>query len=64
MLSNHTPALVGYTYWLLKDYRSRKTDTGKRRSDGWSKMGLYSTENEPKLVRDTFKELEISGGAR
>lgn len=59
VLTEHTPPLAGYTYWLLKDYRSRKTYTGNRSSNGWSKMGMYSTKNEPKLVRDSFRALAV-----
>ncbi|MGJ8726446.1 MAG: glycoside hydrolase family 2 protein [Roseibacillus sp.] len=60
VLRQHTPPLAGYTYWILKDYRSRKTYTGNRRANGWSGMGMYSHEYKPKLVRDLFKELEFS----
>ena len=56
VLSQFAP-LSGYTYWLLQDYRSRKEYTGNKRQGGWSKMGLYSAQGEPKLVRDVFKEL-------
>lgn len=55
VLSEFTPPLSGYTYWLLKDYRSRKQYTGNRRQNGWSRMGLYSHDGKPKLVRDVFK---------
>jgi len=57
VLSKHTPPLSGYTYWLLNDYRSRKTYTGNRKSDGWSRMGMYDEFGRPKLVRDVFKGL-------
>ena len=60
VLQKHTPPLAGYTYWLLRDYRSRKTYTGNRRANGWSRMGMYSLDYQPKLVRDVFKELEFS----
>ncbi|MEP5505407.1 MAG: sugar-binding domain-containing protein [Luteolibacter sp.] len=57
VLKQHMPPLSGYTYWLLMDYRSRKTYTGNQRSNGWSGMGMYSALGEPKLVRDVFKGL-------
>jgi beta-glucuronidase len=57
VLRKHTPPLSGYTYWLLSDYRSRKTYTGNKRSDGWSRMGMYDEFGKPKLVRDVFKEV-------
>ncbi|MBK1826764.1 sugar-binding domain-containing protein [Haloferula rosea] len=57
VLNQHTPPLSGYTYWLLVDYRSRKTYTGNKRSDGWSRMGMYDEFGKPKLVRDVFKDL-------
>lgn len=59
VLTGHSPPLAGYTYWLLKDYRSRKSYTGNRQANGWSKMGMYSAKGEPKLVRDAFKGLPV-----
>lgn len=50
------PSLVGYTYWILKDYRSREPYTANRGSRGWSRMGLYSYGGESKLARDTFRD--------
>ncbi len=58
VLVRHIPPLAGYTYWLLTDYRSRKTYTGNKRSDGWSRMGMYDEFGKPKLVRDTFRDLQ------
>ncbi len=58
VLVKHIPPLAGYTYWLLTDYRSRKTYTGNKRSDGWSRMGMYDEFGEAKLVRDVFRDLE------
>ena len=60
VLRQHTPPLAGYTYWILKDYRSRKTYTGNRRANGWSGMGMYSEDYQPKMARDTFQELDWS----
>lgn len=57
-LVRHIPPLAGYTYWLLADYRSRKPYTGNRKSNGWSRMGLYDESGQPKLVRDVFRDLE------
>ncbi|MFC7337586.1 glycoside hydrolase family 2 protein [Haloferula chungangensis] len=57
VLSRFSPPLSGYTYWLLVDYRSRKTYTGNRKSDGWSRMGMYNEYGQPKLVRDVFRDL-------
>jgi beta-glucuronidase len=56
VLARHTPPLAGYTYWLLCDYRSRKFYTN--RSHGWSGMGMYSKDGQPKLVRDVFRTLQ------
>lgn len=58
VLNRFTPPLSGYTYWLLTDYRSRKTYTGNKKSDGWSRMGMYDEYGKPKLVRDVFRDLE------
>ncbi len=58
VLTRHLPPLAGYTYWLLADYRSRKTYTGNQGSDGWSRMGLYTPEGKAKMVRDVFRDLE------
>lgn len=60
VLRQHTPPLAGYTFWTLKDYRSRKTYTGNRQANGWSGMGMYSDTYEPKLVREVFRELDFS----
>ena len=60
VLSRFGP-LSGYTYWLLQDYRSRKEYTGNKRQNGWSRMGLYTPQGEPKLVRDVFKGLRWQG---
>lgn len=60
VLREHTPPLVGYTYWILKDYRSRKTYTGNRRANGWSGMGMYAEDYESKLAREVFRELDFS----
>ncbi|BCX48143.1 hypothetical protein HAHE_20510 [Haloferula helveola] len=57
VLTGHIPPLSGYTYWLLVDYRSRKTYTGNENSDGWSRMGLYDEFGKPKMVRDVFRDL-------
>lgn len=57
VLSKHSPAFSGYTYWLLTDYRSRKPYTGKKRSNGYSRMGVYDEFGKPKLVRDVFRDL-------
>jgi beta-glucuronidase len=57
VLKQHTPPLSGYTYWLLTDYRSRKTYTGNKGNNGWSRMGMYTEYGEPKMVRDVFKGL-------
>ena len=59
VLRHHTPPLAGYTYWILKDYRSRKTYTGNRRANGWSGMGMYAEDYQPKLARDVFRRLEF-----
>jgi len=58
VLSKHSPAFAGYTYWLLVDYRSRKTYTANKRSDGYSAMGLYDRLYRPKLVNDVFRNLK------
>lgn len=58
VLTQHMPPLSGYTIWLLLDYRSRKTYTGNKHSDGWSRMGLYSESGQPKLARDVFRDLK------
>ncbi|NWK54535.1 hypothetical protein HW115_02860 [Verrucomicrobiaceae bacterium N1E253] len=57
VLTQYTPAFSGYTYWLLSDYRSRKTYTGNRRSNGYSRMGLYDEFHQPKLVSEVFRDL-------
>ena len=58
VLSKHTPEFSGYTYWLLKDYRSRKPYTGNKGQDGYSRMGIYDQHNKPKkLVREAFRNL-------
>ncbi|MGJ8655681.1 MAG: glycoside hydrolase family 2 protein [Akkermansiaceae bacterium] len=60
VLTKHTPHFSGYTYWLLKDYRSRKPYTGSKNKNGYSRMGIYDEHNLPKkLVRDAFQNLEI-----
>jgi len=58
VLTKHSPAFAGYTYWLLVDYRARKTYTANKRSDGYSAMGLYDPLYRPKLVKDVFKNLK------
>ena len=58
VLTRHIPPLAGYTYWLLTDYRSRKFYTQGKQADGYSSMGLYGPDGEPKLVRDVFRRLE------
>ncbi|MEP4077906.1 glycoside hydrolase family 2 protein [Haloferula sp.] len=58
VLTRFAPPLSGYTYWLLLDYRSRKTYTGNKKSDGWSGMGMYDETGKPKLVRDVFRDLD------
>ena len=58
VLTRHRPPLAGYTYWLLCDYRSRKFYAANERNGGYSHMGLYSPDGEPKLVRDVFRDLE------
>lgn len=60
VLQNYRPQLCGYTFWILQDYRSRKTYTGNRRSNGWSKMGMYTSRGEAKLVRDLFRDMDFS----
>jgi beta-glucuronidase len=57
VLTRFAPPLSGYTYWLLNDYRSRKPYTGNKKSDGWSRMGMYDEFSQPKLVRDIFRNL-------
>ncbi|MGB6221089.1 glycoside hydrolase family 2 protein [Haloferula sp.] len=57
VLTRFAPPLSGYTYWLLLDYRSRKTYTGNKESNGWSRMGMYNEFGQPKLVRDVFRDL-------
>ncbi|MGJ8652425.1 MAG: glycoside hydrolase family 2 protein [Opitutaceae bacterium] len=58
VLTDHRPRLAGYTYWLLTDYRSRKTYTGNKHQNGWSRMGMYNEFSQPKLVRNVFRDLE------
>lgn len=58
VLTRHIPPLAGYTYWLLTDYRSRKYYTAGKKADGYSSMGLYGPDGEPKLVRDVFRDLK------
>lgn len=59
VLSKHSPAFAGYTYWLLTDYRSRKPYTGNKGQNGYSRMGIYDHENKPKLlVREAFRNLD------
>ncbi|WP_411845582.1 sugar-binding domain-containing protein [Roseibacillus persicicus] len=60
VLRQHTPPLAGYTFWTLKDYRSRKTYTGNRKANGWSGMGMYSEGYKPKMARDVFRELDFT----
>ena len=58
VLTKHTPEFSGYTYWLLKDYRSRKPYTGNKGQNGYSRMGIYDGKNLPKeLVRDAYLNL-------
>lgn len=58
VLSKHSPPFSGYTYWLLQDYRSRKPYTGKKSSNGYSRMGIYDEFGKPKLlVREAFTNL-------
>ncbi len=57
VLLRHAPPLAGYTYWILVDYRSRKTYTANPESDGYSNMGLYGRDGRPKLARDVFRDL-------
>ena len=58
VLTKFTPEFAGYTYWLLKDYRSRKPYTGKKGSNGYSRMGIYDHKGLPKLlVREAFQNL-------
>ncbi|MBK1832359.1 hypothetical protein JIN77_16595 [Verrucomicrobiaceae bacterium R5-34] len=59
VLTKHSPAFAGYTYWLLTDYRSRKPYTGNKGQNGYSRMGIYDHENKPKLlVREAFRNLD------
>ena len=58
VLTKHTPEFSGYTYWLLKDYRSRKPYTGNKGQNGYSRMGIYDGQNLPKeLVREAYLNL-------
>lgn len=58
VLTKHTPEFSGYTYWLLKDYRSRKPYTGNKGQNGYSRMGIYDGKNLPKeLVREAYLNL-------
>ncbi len=57
VLSQHSPAFAGYTYWLLTDYRSRKTYTANKKN-GYSGMGLYDEFHRPKLVSEVFRDLK------
>ncbi len=57
VLSKHSPGFAGYTYWLLTDYRSRKPYTGKKKANGYSRMGVYDESGNPKMVRDIFRNL-------
>lgn len=59
VLRDYRPQLNGYVHWLLQDYRSRRAYTATRRKDGWSRMGLYSEDGEPKLARDVLRDLEM-----
>jgi len=60
VLTKFSPEFSGYTYWLLSDYRSRKTYTGNKGQNGYSRMGIYDENGEPKiLVREAFRNLEI-----
>jgi len=57
VLKNFSPPLAGYTYWILKDYRSGKHYTSNKGSNGWSGMGIYTPNDEAKLVEKTFQEI-------
>jgi len=58
VLTQFSPQFAGYTYWLMADYRSRKPYTGKKSSNGYSRMGIYDHEGLPKLlVREAFQNL-------
>ena len=57
VLSQHTPQLAGYTFWTLQDYRSRKTYTGHRGANGWSRMGMYDFRGRSKLAREAFQQI-------
>jgi beta-glucuronidase len=61
VLRQHKPQLSGYVHWLLKDYRTRRAYTARKSKNGWNRMGLYSEKGEPKLARDVFRDLEMSG---
>ena len=60
VLKDFSSPLSGYTFWILQDYRSRKNYTGNRRSNGWSRMGMYTPQGEVKMVRDVFRDLDFS----
>jgi len=58
VLTKYNPHFSGYTYWLLSDYRSRKTYTGNKNQNGYSRMGIYDEHHLPKLlVREAFQNL-------
>ncbi len=64
VLTRHVPPLAGFTYWILVDYRSRKPYTGNSRADGYSMMGMYDHDGQPKLVRDVFRGLRWDPATR
>ena len=58
VLTKFDTTFSGYTYWLMKDYRSRKPYTGNKGQNGYSRMGVYDHHNKPKkLVREVFRNL-------
>ena len=59
VLNDFTPPLVGYTYWLLKDYRSGKHYTATRSQNGWSRMGMYDSKGQPKLAKEVFQKQQM-----
>jgi beta-galactosidase/beta-glucuronidase len=56
IIAPHKDWFAGYTFWKLTDYRSRKDDYTKK-NEGYSLMGMYDSDYNPKLVRDTVKKL-------
>lgn len=42
---------------IFVDYRSRKFYTANLDHNGYSKMGLYGPDGQPKLARDVFRDL-------